>query len=80
MITGLPLPPLYDPKVALKRRFLDEAAHERKLAIAGGALPGAGAGGGAGFPRGDGGGILRGDEWYDQQAMRAINQAPLLLL
>ncbi len=71
MITGLPLPPLYDPKVALKRRFLDEAAHERKLAIAGG---------GAGFPRGDGGGILRGDEWYDQQAMRAINQAPLLLL
>ena len=55
MITGLPLPPVYDPKVALKREYLDVCRRHST-------------------------GRLSGHEWYDQQAMRAINQAPLLLL
>ena len=57
IVTGLPLPPIVDPKVELKRSFLDE---RRAVATRGGrpALE-----------------LLGGEEWYQQQAMRAINQA-----
>lgn len=59
VITGLPLPPTFDAKVELKRSFLDE---RRRLAAARG---------GNALTRG----MLSGEEWYQQQAMRAINQA-----
>jgi hypothetical protein len=51
IVTGLPYPSLFDPKVRLKRNFLDEA------------------------PKVPGLQQLSGDQWYDQQAVRAVNQA-----
>jgi len=56
VITGLPLPPAFDPKVQLKKDFLDTCARSAARG-------------------GNTGGRLSGEEWYDQQAMRAINQA-----
>lgn len=46
IVTGLPYPALMDPKVKLKRGYLDEMK-----------------------------GSLSGNDWYTQQASRAINQA-----
>jgi hypothetical protein len=51
VVTGLPYPAFKDPKVRLKRAFLDAA------------------------PRVTGLRQLSGQEWYSQQAARAINQA-----
>ena len=48
VITGLPFPPMTDPKVQLKKQFLD-GPHNK--------------------------GLLRGRQWYRQQASRAVNQA-----
>lgn len=48
VITGLPFPPMTDPKVELKKQFLD-GPHNK--------------------------GLLRGRQWYRQQASRAVNQA-----
>ncbi|KAJ1641129.1 helicase C-terminal domain-containing protein [Pavlovales sp. CCMP2436] len=57
VITGLPLPPFMDPKVVLKREYLNEGVKRAKK---------------EGISTAD---VLTGDEWYTQQAMRAINQA-----
>lgn len=54
IITGIPYPPVKDPKVILKRQYLDD------LRKTGGR---------------EGEGIISGDEWYHQQASRAVNQA-----
>lgn len=48
IIAGLPFPPLKDPKVVLKREYLNSIRSPDSL---------------------------RGDEWYQQQATRAVNQA-----
>lgn len=50
IITGLPFPPLKDPKVILKRRYLESnRTRENQL--------------------------LSGNEWYNLEATRAVNQA-----
>jgi hypothetical protein len=53
IITGIPYPPLKDPKVILKRQYLDDLIKNKKSKEI----------------------ILTGDEWYSQQAARAVNQA-----
>lgn len=53
IITGIPYPPFKDPRVVLKRQYLDDLG---KTAARGAS-------------------ILTGDEWYNQQASRAVNQA-----
>lgn len=58
VVTGLPLPPIFDPKVVLKKRFLDAGGRR-----AGGTLA-----------RARAKVKLSGEDWYQQQAMRAINQ------
>mmetsp|Transcript_17607 Transcript_17607/g.38535 ORF Transcript_17607/g.38535 Transcript_17607/m.38535 type:complete len:932 (-) Transcript_17607:928-3723(-) len=55
IITGIPFPPMKDPRTTLKRNFLDR---ERKLLLKTG----------LGMP-------ISGQEWYTQQAYRAVNQA-----
>ncbi|XP_010062453.2 regulator of telomere elongation helicase 1 homolog [Eucalyptus grandis] len=52
VVTGLPFATRTDPKVRLKREYLDELARLQKERR-----------------------ILTGDEWYNQQASRAVNQA-----
>ncbi|XP_020235482.1 regulator of telomere elongation helicase 1 homolog [Cajanus cajan] len=53
VITGLPFATSNDPKVRLKREYLDQQSR----------------------PQGELLKILTGDEWYNQQASRAVNQA-----
>ncbi|KAL9666278.1 hypothetical protein QQ045_000604 [Rhodiola kirilowii] len=53
IITGMPFATLTDPKVRLKREYLDQQAHMQKAAYQ----------------------ALTGEEWYNQQASRAVNQA-----
>lgn len=53
IITGIPFPPLRDPKVMLKRDYLQDAMKENRTASS----------------------SISGDEWYNQQASRAVNQA-----
>ncbi|KAL2332388.1 hypothetical protein Fmac_019969 [Flemingia macrophylla] len=53
VITGLPFATSNDPKVRLKREYLDQQSR----------------------PQGELFKILTGDEWYNQQASRAVNQA-----
>ncbi|GAB2228119.1 hypothetical protein Droror1_Dr00009949 [Drosera rotundifolia] len=53
VITGLPFPTRNDPKVRLKREFLDHLAKPQTSRAK----------------------VLTGEEWYDQQASRAVNQA-----
>lgn len=55
IITGIPYPPFKDPKVILKRQYLDDLVSEQKNTKSGM--------------------LLTGDEWYHQQAARAVNQA-----
>ncbi|XP_076624502.1 regulator of telomere elongation helicase 1 isoform X2 [Colletes latitarsis] len=50
LITGLPFPPLKDPRVILKQRYLEEIRINNKEA-------------------------LSGQEWYQLEASRAVNQA-----
>lgn len=52
IITGIPYPPLKDPRVMLKRQYLDDWSRHQGTGEA-----------------------LTGDEWYSQQASRAVNQA-----
>ena len=56
IVTGLPLPPIYDAKVALKRAYLEDRS--RAAPFSGNITS-----------------QLTGNDWYDQQAMRAVNQA-----
>ncbi|GAU11015.1 hypothetical protein TSUD_113080, partial [Trifolium subterraneum] len=53
VVTGLPFATITDPKVRLKREYLDEQSGAQ----------------GESFK------VLTGDEWYNQQASRAVNQA-----
>ncbi|KAK6148863.1 hypothetical protein DH2020_016388 [Rehmannia glutinosa] len=53
VITGLPFATMTDPKVRLKREYLDQQAQSQKIGNKG----------------------LTGEEWYTQQASRAVNQA-----
>ncbi|XP_073035876.1 regulator of telomere elongation helicase 1 homolog [Primulina eburnea] len=53
VITGLPFAAMNEPKVRLKREYLDQQAHSKMINIKG----------------------LTGEEWYSQQASRAVNQA-----
>ncbi|TKY48148.1 Regulator of telomere elongation helicase 1 [Spatholobus suberectus] len=53
VITGLPFATSTDPKVRLKREYLDQQSR----------------------PQGELFKVLTGDEWYNQQASRAVNQA-----
>ncbi|XP_076181321.1 regulator of telomere elongation helicase 1 isoform X2 [Ptiloglossa arizonensis] len=50
LITGLPFPPLKDPRIILKQRYLEEMRTNNKEA-------------------------LSGQEWYQLEASRAVNQA-----
>jgi len=79
IITGLPFAPYMDPKVKLKREFLDcaKATHSVRPSGDGGFGPGAG-GSASQASRGGGGDQvlgISGSEWYAQQAHRAVNQA-----
>jgi regulator of telomere elongation helicase 1 len=69
VITGLPFPPAFDPKVKLKREFLDSAraSKGRKSTEEGGFGSVASA---VSITN-----TLSGHEWYSQQAHRAVNQA-----
>lgn len=60
VVTGIPYAPKVDPKVQLKRDFLDKKS---KGEIGGTSAPGRKGGG------------LTGAVWYSDQAMRAVNQA-----
>ncbi|XP_065868607.1 regulator of telomere elongation helicase 1 homolog [Euphorbia lathyris] len=53
MVIGMPFAARHDPKVRLKREFLDELSCLQRGACK----------------------ILKGEEWYTQQATRAVNQA-----
>lgn len=68
-ITGLPFPPAFDPKVKMKREFLDNAK-----SVANGSVSAVGGFGGTVRLKAP---TLRlsGHDWYTQQAHRAVNQA-----
>jgi hypothetical protein len=69
VITGLPFPPAFDPKVKLKKEFLDKALTSGNIkASADGGFGGSIAASGASNR-------LSGQDWYTQQAHRAVNQA-----
>lgn len=65
VITGLPFAPSFDPKVKMKREFLDQnrSAQNQKVSTEGG------------FGSASKTLCLSGHEWYTQQAHRAVNQA-----
>ncbi|KAL7436234.1 hypothetical protein ACHAXM_006329 [Skeletonema potamos] len=71
IVTGLPFAPFYDPKVKLKRDFLDAArlSERAKPSDVGGF--GDKTATNHGLPAT----TLSGGEWYNQQAHRAVNQA-----
>jgi regulator of telomere elongation helicase 1 len=69
VITGLPFPPAHDPKVKMKREFLDQARASNSTTTkheGGFALDSSGSASSK---------CLSGLEWYTQQAHRAVNQA-----
>lgn len=69
VITGIPFPPSFDPKVKMKREYLDcLRASAAKKPAAGAGFSGTGNAGGSSTK-------LSGHEWYTQQAHRAVNQA-----
>jgi regulator of telomere elongation helicase 1 len=70
VITGLPFPPSHDPRVKMKREFLDQAraASSMKSRDEGGF-------GVSHSVKGDSSNHLSGLGWYTQQAHRAVNQA-----
>lgn len=62
IVTGIPYPPLKDPRVILKRQYLDERLREEQSLSKGKTLSMSEV-------------FLSGDQWYGQQAARAVNQA-----
>jgi regulator of telomere elongation helicase 1 len=66
IITGLPFAPSFDPKVKMKREFLDQNRATQNIK--------ASTNGGFGVKR-SANVSLSGHEWYTQQAHRAVNQA-----
>ena len=67
VITGLPFPPYLDPKVKLKREYLDGVRAGQNIKPSGE--------GGFGEKAQRSPITLSGAEWYSQQAHRAVNQA-----
>jgi hypothetical protein len=67
IITGLPFAPSFDPKVKMKREFLDQNKTKQNMK--------ASTGGGFGTLEKKAVACLSGHEWYTQQAHRAVNQA-----
>jgi regulator of telomere elongation helicase 1 len=68
IITGLPFAPTFDPKVKMKREFLDQKKAKQNIK--------ASTNGGFGARDGsDKNCSLSGHAWYTQQAHRAVNQA-----
>ena len=67
VITGLPFAPSFDPKVKMKREFLDQHRSTQNLR--------ASADGGFDAQGSNKTLCLSGHEWYTQQAHRAVNQA-----
>lgn len=61
VITGLPYPSAFDPKVVLKREFADEEARGSARVARSAAKPRKA--------------VVSGSEWYTTQAVRAVNQA-----
>lgn len=70
VITGLPFPPSHDPRVKMKREFLDQARSASSLQSRD-----EGGFGVSTSSKGDSSNHLSGLEWYTQQAHRAVNQA-----
>lgn len=71
VITGIPFAPSHDAKVKLKREFLDSARANNSIKArtdSGFGEPGTGTGRQASLS-------LSGNDWYTQQAHRAVNQA-----
>lgn len=68
VITGLPFPPTHDPKIKMKKEYLDCARAQHSIKPSGGA----GFKGEAMHTTAD---MLTGHQWYTQQAHRAVNQA-----
>ena len=68
IITGLPFAPSFDPKVKMKREFLDQKKANQSMKPS--TNGGFGANNGAGSNS-----SLSGHAWYTQQAHRAVNQA-----
>lgn len=62
IVTGIPYPPLKDARVILKRQYLDERLREEQF-LAKTKNPSVAKA------------FLSGDQWYGQQAARAVNQA-----
>ena len=84
VITGLPFPPAFDPKVKLKREYLDgnrasKSMTSKEAGGFGGSSDKAAAAGSDGKAalsnEKDNVTVLSGHEWYSQQAHRAVNQA-----
>jgi DNA repair helicase Rad3 len=67
IITGLPFAPSFDPKVKMKREFLDHNRSKRSAKTA--------TNGGFGQQKIASSTGLSGHDWYQQQAHRAVNQA-----
>ena len=69
IVTGLPFAPFYDPKVKLKREFLDAARANQRT------RPSDDGGFGGKETKQMVSMSLSGTDWYNQQAHRAVNQA-----
>jgi regulator of telomere elongation helicase 1 len=69
VITGLPFAPSFDPKVKMKREFLDHNKAKQHMASI--------EDGGFGVKKSENT-SLSGHEWYTQQAHRAVNQGELI--
>jgi regulator of telomere elongation helicase 1 len=67
IITGLPFAPSFDPKVKMKREFLDQNKAKQYAKSS--------TNGGFGANQKTTNSSLSGHEWYQQQAHRAVNQA-----
>lgn len=80
IITGLPFPPAFDPKVKLKREYLDgtrasKSVTSKEAGGFGGSSSGNSTQGKPAMASQKAVDVLSGHEWYSQQAHRAVNQA-----
>jgi len=72
IITGMPFPSMVDPKVKLKKQYLDDAVRESRVAAAARSSTSSDHGT---APSSGGMVALKGNDWYSQQASRVVNQA-----
>lgn len=76
IITGLPFAPSFDPKVKMKREFLDDIRRRQaELANLASKTKDSDKAGFSTWGENNGRASLSGHEWYAQQAHRAVNQA-----